>query len=174
MLTVTFFRRKPGHVLLPGRLHCGEVVLAQIGIDPRVLDTIGPDTASNRPDWWLGAFPWAETAGHKYSRGHALIAGGAQMTGAARLAARAAARVGAGLVTVAAPETAFPVYAAALIGVIVAPIAGPKDVAGLLADKRRMSAGTAQLASSGHLPSRAIRTTAPDITPSSSRSTMTS
>lgn len=136
-LTVTFFRRKPGHVLLPGRLHCGEIVLAQIGIDPPVLGKIMPDTAANRPDWWLDGFPWAETQGHKYSRGHALIAGGAQMTGAARLASRAAARVGAGLVTVAAPETAFPVYAAALTGVIVAPIAGVGDFAGLLADKRR-------------------------------------
>jgi NAD(P)H-hydrate epimerase len=140
VLTVTFFRRKPGHVLLPGRLHCGEVVLAQIGIEPPVLDTIGPDTASNRPDCWLGAFPWAETAGHKYSRGHALIAGGAQMTGAARLAARAAARVGAGLVTVAAPVAAFPVYAVALTGAIVAPITGLEDFASLLADKRRNAA----------------------------------
>ena len=139
-LTVTFFRRKPGHVLLPGRLHCGEIVLAQIGIDPPVLGKIMPDTAANRPDWWLDGFPWAETQGHKYSRGHALIAGGAQMTGAARLASRAAARVGAGLVTVAAPETAFPVYAAALTGVIVAPIAGVGDFAGLLADKRRNAA----------------------------------
>ena len=139
-LTVTFFRRKPGHVLLPGRLHCGEIVLAQIGIEPPVLGKIMPDTAANRPDWWLDGFPWAETQGHKYSRGHALIAGGAQMTGAARLASRAAARVGAGLVTVAAPETAFPVYAAALAGVIVAPIAGVGDFAGLLADKRRNAA----------------------------------
>jgi NAD(P)H-hydrate epimerase len=139
-LTVTFFRRKPGHVLLPGRVLCGEVVLAQIGIEPPVLDTIDPDTVSNRPDWWLDTFPWAETAGHKYSRGHALIAGGAQMTGAARLAARAAARVGAGLVTVAAPETAFPVYAAALTGVIVASIASLDDFAALLADKRRNAA----------------------------------
>ena len=139
-LTVTFFRCKPGHVLLPGRLHCGEIVLAQIGIEPPVLGKIMPDTAANRPDWWLDGFPWAETQGHKYSRGHALIAGGAQMTGAARLASRAAARVGAGLVTVAAPETAFPVYAAALTGVIVAPIAGVGDFAGLLADKRRNAA----------------------------------
>lgn len=136
-LTVTFFRRKPGHVLLPGRLHCGEVVLAQIGIEPKVLDGIAPDTAANYPCWWLKRFPWAETAGHKYRRGHALIAGGAVMTGAARLAARAAARIGTGLVTVAAPEAAFPIYAAALTGVIVAPIAGADAFGTLLADTRR-------------------------------------
>ena len=69
--------------------------------------------AENDPDWWLGAFPRPGLESHKYTRGHALVAGGAVMTGAARLAARAAARLGAGLVTVAAPEAAFPIYAAA-------------------------------------------------------------
>jgi ADP-dependent NAD(P)H-hydrate dehydratase / NAD(P)H-hydrate epimerase len=136
-LTVTFFRRKPGHLLLPGRLHSGETVVAPIGIAAGVLDPIAPDTAVNDPAWWLDRFPWPGTAGHKYSRGHALVAGGAAMTGAARLAARSAARVGSGLVTVAAPEPAFPVYAAALTGVIVHPIAGNDDFAALLADKRR-------------------------------------
>jgi ADP-dependent NAD(P)H-hydrate dehydratase / NAD(P)H-hydrate epimerase len=139
-LTVTFFCRKPGHLLLPGRLLCGETVLAQIGIEPAVLGAIAPDTAANHPAWWLNAFPQAESAGHKYSRGHALVAGGAVMTGAARLAARSAARVGAGLVTVAAPDAAFPVYASALTGIIVAPIAGLDDLATLLADKRRNAA----------------------------------
>ena len=139
-LTVTFFRRKPGHVLLPGRTQCGEMLVAQIGIEAKVLHTIAPDTVANHPAWWLDQFPRIETAGHKYSRGHALVAGGEQMTGAARLAARAAARVGAGLVTVAAPEPVFPIYAAALTGVIVAPIANAEDFAVLLADKRRNAA----------------------------------
>ena len=139
-LTVTFFRCKPGHLLLPGRLCCRETLVAQIGIKGTVLDTIAPDTVANHPAWWLGAFPWAGTAGHKYSRGHALVAGGAVMTGAARLAARAAARVGAGLVTVAAPEPAFAIYAAALTGIIVAPVAGDDGFAALLADKRRNAA----------------------------------
>ncbi|MFZ2003497.1 MAG: NAD(P)H-hydrate epimerase, partial [Stellaceae bacterium] len=75
-LTVTFFRRKPGHLLLPGRLLCGETVLAQIGIAPVVLDAVAPDTAANHPAWWLGDFPWAAPAGHKYGRGHALVVGG--------------------------------------------------------------------------------------------------
>src|SRR5665213_3839515 len=139
-LTVTFFRRKPGHLLLPGRLNCGETSVAQIGIAASVLDAVAPNTAANNPALWLGEFPCAETMGHKYSRGHALIAGGAVMTGAGRLAARAAARVGAGLVTVAAPEPAFPIYAAALTGVIVAPVAGPGGCAALLADPRRHAA----------------------------------
>ena len=139
-LTVTFFRRKPGHLLLPGRVHCGETVVAQIGIEPTVLATVAPDSAANHPDWWLAAFPWPDAAGHKYSRGHALVAGGSVMTGAARLAARGAARVGAGLVTLAAPEPAVAIYAAALTGVIVQPIGGIGDFAALLADKRRNAA----------------------------------
>jgi ADP-dependent NAD(P)H-hydrate dehydratase / NAD(P)H-hydrate epimerase len=139
-LTVTFFRRKPGHLLLPGRLKCGETLVAPIGIDARVLGTIAPDTAANHRALWFGNFPWPSPAAHKYSRGHALVVGGAVMTGAGRLAARAAARTGAGLVTVAAPASAFAIYAAALTGVIVSPVTGPDDFAHLVADKRRNAA----------------------------------
>ena len=139
-LTVTFFREKPGHLLLPGRIHCGETVLAQIGIPDAVLDEIAPDTAENDPAWWLGDLPRPRLDSHKYTRGHALVAGGAVMTGAARLGARSAARLGAGLVTVAAPEAVFPVYAAALTGVIVQPISDLDDFSELLADKRRNAA----------------------------------
>ncbi|MBV8779496.1 MAG: NAD(P)H-hydrate epimerase, partial [Alphaproteobacteria bacterium] len=139
-LTVTFFRRKPGHLLLPGRAHCGATVVAPIGVTGDVLTSIAPDTGANHPGLWLGDFPWPVESGHKYSRGHALIAGGAVMTGAARLAARAAARIGAGLVTVATPESAFAIYAAALTGVIVAPVGRAGDFAALLADKRRNAA----------------------------------
>ena len=139
-ITVTFFRRKRGHLLVPGRSFCGETVLEQIGIRDAVLDQITPDTAANDPDWWLGTFPRPGLETTKYSRGHALVAGGAVMTGAARLAARAAARLGAGLVTVAAPEAAFPIYAAALTGVIVHPVAGLEDFQALLADPRRNAA----------------------------------
>src|SRR5437868_10817228 len=136
-VTVTFFRKKPGHLLLPGRGYCGETVLEQIGIPDPVLDRIAPDAVENAPDWWLGAFPRPSLETHKYARGHALIAGGEVMTGAARLAARAAARIGAGLVTLAAPEAVWPVYAAALTGVIVRPLARSEDFAELLADERR-------------------------------------
>ncbi len=144
LLSVTFFRRKPGHLLLPGRLYCGETLVAPIGILSTVLDQIAPAVAANHPDWWRHQFPWPGPESHKYTRGHALVAGGAVMTGAGRLAARAAARVGAGLVTVAAPRAAFPIYAAALTGVIVRPGEGPGDsIAGfraLLADVRRNAA----------------------------------
>jgi ADP-dependent NAD(P)H-hydrate dehydratase / NAD(P)H-hydrate epimerase len=136
-VTVTFFRRKPGHLLLPGRDLCGEIVLAQIGIPAAVLDKLAPPVAANHPDWWSPLFPRPNPESHKYTRGHALIAGGAVMTGAARLAARAASRAGAGLVTVAAPEPAFPIYAGALTEIIVQPAAGVEGFRELLADIRR-------------------------------------
>ena len=139
-VTVTFFRKKPGHLLLPGRICCGETLLAQIGIGDATLEQIGPDAAENDPDWWLGEFPRPRLEGHKYTRGHALVAGGAVMTGAARLASRSASRIGAGLVTVAAPQDAFAIYAAALTGIIVHPVAGLDDFRALLADKRRNAA----------------------------------
>jgi hydroxyethylthiazole kinase-like uncharacterized protein yjeF len=138
--TVTFFRKKPGHLLLPGRGYCGETVVEQIGIPDGVFDRIVPDAAENVPDWWLDAFPRPRLEAHKYARGHAIVTGGAVMTGAARLAARAAARLGAGLVTVAAPESAFSIYAAALTGVIVHPIADISAFQCFLEDARRNAA----------------------------------
>ncbi|HEX3881594.1 MAG TPA: NAD(P)H-hydrate dehydratase [Stellaceae bacterium] len=136
-LTVTFFRRKPGHLLLPGRLHCGETVVAPIGIDVAVLHRIAPKTAANHPDLWLGALRWPDADSHKYRRGHALVVGGAEMTGAARLAAGAAARLGAGLVTIAAPEAAYPIYAGPMVGTLVRPVSGLGDLRALLSDSRR-------------------------------------
>ena len=136
-VTVTFFRKKPGHLLMPGRALCGEAVLVDIGIPTRALEAIAPKTHENGPALWLDAYPWPRLDAHKYKRGHALIAGGEVMTGAARLAARGAQRIGAGLVTLAAPAAAWPVYAAALTGIIVRPVARPEDFAELLADARR-------------------------------------
>jgi ADP-dependent NAD(P)H-hydrate dehydratase / NAD(P)H-hydrate epimerase len=136
-VTVTFFRKKPGHLLLPGRGRCGEIVVVQIGIADAVLDDVVPDTAANEPTWWLAALSRPGLESHKYTRGHALVLGGARMTGAARLAAKSAARIGAGLVTLAAPEATFPIYAAALTGVIVHPVGGLDDFRTLLEDRRR-------------------------------------
>jgi len=117
--TVTFFRKKPGHLLLPGRLKCGAVVVADIGIPDSVLPAVAPDVFENAPALWLDRFPRPRPEGHKYSRGHVLVAGGGEMTGAARLAARAARRIGAGLVTIAAPDAALAVYRAGDPGTIV-------------------------------------------------------
>ncbi len=134
-LTVTFFRKKPGHLLLPGRLHCGETVVADIGIPDAVLEEVGPTAAENGPELW--ALPFPGPGSHKYTRGHALVWGGAETTGAARLAARGAMRAGAGLVTVSAPDEAWQVYAASLPGALVARRSGPEDFRRLLEDPRR-------------------------------------
>jgi NAD(P)H-hydrate epimerase len=136
-LTVTFFRKKPGHLLLPGRLRCGEVVLADIGIPEQVLAEIAPRTFENGPGLWGAGYPWRGLGNHKYDFGHALVLGGATMTGAGRLAARAALRAGAGLVTVACPPEALPIYALSTPSAITAPIASEADFAALLADARK-------------------------------------
>ena len=131
-LTVTFFRKKPGHLLMPGRSFCGQTRVVDIGIPPSVLNTIGPLASENDPDLWGCALPWPQPAGHKYARGHALVWAGA-MAGAARLVAGAARRVGAGLVTVVPPDGAGPLFAGEGAGTI---IARRSDWAAMLADDR--------------------------------------
>lgn len=136
VLTVTCFRKKPGHVLLPGRDLCGELVVTDIGTPETVLDAIRPNTFENDPRLWLAKMPRPGGSGNKYTRGHALIMGGYPMTGAARMAARAAARTGAGLTTIAVPEIALPIYAGALMSIMVQPLAAPGAFAELLGDSR--------------------------------------
>jgi hydroxyethylthiazole kinase-like uncharacterized protein yjeF len=135
--TITFCRKKPGHLLLPGRIYCGEIRVADIGIaDATVAQTVS-NTFENVPGLWRAAFPQPRLDGHKYDRGHAVVASGPMhMTGATRLAARAALRMGAGLVTVAASKDALPVLAASLTAVMVRQAAGANGLAMLLKDKR--------------------------------------
>ena len=136
--TVTFFRRKPAHLLMPGRKHCGRRVrVADIGIDPGVLGEIRPQTSENVPQSWQKSFPVPDIDGHKYARGHAVVLSGElTSTGAARLAARGALRAGAGLVTMASPRDALAVNAAALTAVMVRAIDNVVQFAELLDDKR--------------------------------------
>jgi NAD(P)H-hydrate epimerase len=135
-LTVTCFRKKPGHLLLPGRALCGRLVVAHIGTPVTALEDIDPDTFENDPALWAHALPRLTIEGNKYSRGHALAVGGYPVTGAARMAARAAARSGAGLTTIAVPKMALPIYATALTSIMVAPIASSAQFERLLADPR--------------------------------------
>jgi len=135
--TVTFFRRKPAHLLMPGRKHCGRVRVADIGIDARVLEEIRPRTFENVPQSWQKSFPVPDIDGHKYARGHTIVLSGElASTGAARLAARGALRAGAGVVTVASPRDALAVNAAALTAVMVRAIDNAIQFAELLDDKR--------------------------------------
>ena len=136
--TVTFFRRKTGHLLLPGRLHCGPVEVSDIGISDNVLGTIKPQTFANGPQLWSASFPQPGLQGHKYTRGHTVVvSGGPSSTGAARLAARGALRAGAGLVTIASPREALAINAAASLAVMVRPVDGAAELRSFLADKRR-------------------------------------
>ncbi len=135
--TVTFFRRKPGHLLLPGRVHCGRARLADIGIEASVLDAIHPRTFENIPKLWREAFPVPTIDGHKYARGHAVVVSGdIAATGAARLSARGALRAGAGLVTLASPRDALAVNASALTAVMVRAVDGKDEFAEMFSDKR--------------------------------------
>jgi hydroxyethylthiazole kinase-like uncharacterized protein yjeF len=139
-LTVTFFRKKPGHLLLPGRRLCGEVVVVDIGIASSVLERVVPDTFENAPSLWASHLLQLHDDGNKYTRGHALISGGYPITGASRMAARAAARIGAGLTTIAVPELALAIYASALTSIMAHAVATSDDFERLL-DDRRISAG---------------------------------
>ena len=125
-VTVTFHRRKPAHVLLEGRKACGEVLVADIG-----LSTVG-DIAlfENEPGLWAQQYPWPAIDAHKHSRGRLkVVSGEAWNTGAARLAARAGLRVGAGAVTLLSPPSALPVNAAHLEAVMLAPFESDADLA---------------------------------------------
>jgi hydroxyethylthiazole kinase-like uncharacterized protein yjeF len=135
--TVTFFRKKPAHLLLPGRIQCGRIRLADIGIDEKVLDEIRPLIFENTPLFWRKSFPVPRIDGHKYARGHVLAVSGAiSATGAARMTARGALRAGAGLVTLATPRDALAVNAAALTAVMVRAVDTAIELAGELQDRR--------------------------------------
>ncbi len=137
-ITVTFHRPKPGHFLLPGRDHVGLLVTADIGIPDAVDQALGIDLFLNLPSLWSRVFPQKRATSHKYDHGHALIlGGGVASTGAARLAARAALRAGAGLVTVLCPTSALVVYASTLTAVMTRPFETDDDFARALADQRR-------------------------------------
>lgn len=136
--TVTFFRKKPGHVLLPGRTLCGSVTVADIGLPSAVIDVIAPKVFENGSDLWIDRLPRPKLDAHKYQRGHAVVVSGPpEQTGAARLAARGALRVGAGLVTVIGTPTATAINAAHLTAIMVQRVAGPRAIASFLSDQRR-------------------------------------
>ena len=136
--TVTFCRRKPGHILMPGRLYCGDVITVDIGIPDDVIDTIAAKTSLNGPGLWRPALPRPGRGGHKYDRGHAVVvSGGVANTGAARLAARGALRAGAGLVSVASPADAVLVNASHLTAVMTSGFRDAEALGEMLSDRRK-------------------------------------
>lgn len=136
-LTVTFFRKKPAHALMPARFCCGQVVVSDIGIPEAALNAIRPQIFENGSAIWKERFPWPQPGSHKYARGHAVVISGPEhATGAARLAARGALRAGAGLVSIASPPDALSINAAALTAIMVKPFEGVEGLEELLEDRR--------------------------------------
>jgi NAD(P)H-hydrate epimerase len=136
-LTVTFFRKKTGHLLYPGRGLCGDIEVADIGTPVTVLDEIASNNWENGPGLWLAGYPWPQPESYKYKRGEVLILGGESITGASRMTAEAALRAGAGMVTLAAPAKVWSIYATSLVNSIVRSFDGLKEFEVLMADRRR-------------------------------------
>ncbi len=133
-LTITFFRKKPAHVLMPGRELCGEIVVADIGIPDSVLTAINPRLWENTKP----VLPSLGPASHKYNKGHAVMVSGPKLnTGAARLAAEAALRIGAGLVTLTGDEAALLIHASHTTAIMLAQADSAKELGNFLNDKRK-------------------------------------
>ena len=134
-VTVSFCRPKVGHVLFPGKSHVGDLVVADIGITDAMIAELGVGVQVNHPDLWLSDLPVIDERDHKYTRGHAVVRSGPfHTTGAARLAAMAALRSGAGLVSVAGDEEAVRVNAEHLTSVMSKIIDRPEDWRLLITD----------------------------------------
>lgn len=135
--TVTFVRKKPGHLLQPGRSLCGEIVVADIGIADSVVTEQSIRCFENHPALWRKEFPSLAVDTHKYRRGHVgVFSGAATATGAARLSAMAAARAGAGAVTVLSPAEALAANAAHLTSIMLRPAGTLDEIAAFLRERR--------------------------------------
>ncbi len=135
--TVTFMARKPGHVLMPGRSLCGDMEVFDIGIPRRILMEGCGSIFENHPGVWAAAFPKPDGETHKFKRGHLTVfSGPSHATGAARMAAMAGFRAGAGIVTVAAPHEALGALSASLTAVMVSGIETEEELIDWRDDKR--------------------------------------
>ncbi|WP_428408587.1 NAD(P)H-hydrate dehydratase [Hyphococcus sp.] len=138
--TITFHARKPGHLLFPGRALSGAVDIADIGISDEASQKASPKTYENHPALWGAMFPRPRWGGHKYHRGSVMaVSGGPLNTGAIRLAAEGALRIGAGLVTVLSPQGAAPVHASHLTAIMLRVSENAEHLAAHLEDADRIS-----------------------------------
>ena len=137
--TVTFHARKPAHLLFPGRGLSGAVDVVDIGVSDEASAKAGSRTFENHPVLWGGLFPRPGWSGHKYHRGSVMVlSGGPLNTGAARLAAEGALRIGAGLVTMLSPPEAAQVHAAHLTAIMLRAVVSADDIAAHLAEAERI------------------------------------
>ncbi|MFT3724988.1 MAG: NAD(P)H-hydrate dehydratase [Hyphomonadaceae bacterium] len=128
-VTVTFCCKKPAHVLQPAASQCGEVVPAEIGFGKFLAEVGGNRLNENAPSLWSHALRWPTATSHKHQRGRlAVVSGGLANTGAARLAAHAGLRSGAGLVTVLCPPAALMVVASSVTAVMTSSFASAEDL----------------------------------------------
>ncbi|HZY99967.1 MAG TPA: NAD(P)H-hydrate dehydratase [Candidatus Baltobacteraceae bacterium] len=128
-VTVTLGAAKPGLLLDPARERAGELWYAEIGISDAILAAPPPTFAALDDEAFLRALPVRAAIADKRSSGAPLIvAGSGQFPGAAVLCARAAARAGAGYVTVAAPSSVAATLRAHLIEQVVIEIADEAPV----------------------------------------------
>src|SRR5262245_38080738 len=130
--TITFGTKKPAHVLQPAASLCGEIIVAEIGFGPFMAEAGGNRLRENSPELWSPSLRWPETAAHKHQRGRLIVvSGGVANTGAARLAAQAGLRIGAGLVTLATPPSALSVAASSVTAVMTTSFANSIDLVGV-------------------------------------------
>jgi hydroxyethylthiazole kinase-like uncharacterized protein yjeF len=138
--TITFTCRKPGHLIAPGRFisgGLGHIRIADIGLPEQFFDACPSTIFENDPTLWSAFYPHAGPYSHKYDRGHMLVLGGREPAlGASRLASLAGLRIGAGLVTLAAPSETYNVQASTLTDVMVRRMDSNFGFIGMLADKR--------------------------------------
>lgn len=136
-LTVTFVRKKPGHLLNVGPSQCGQLIVADIGVPDDVVEGLAVRRFENGPSLWSGVFPRPDRDTYKYRRGHVgVLSGGPTSTGAARMAAAGAARAGAGAVTLLSPANALAVNAAHVTSTILQRTNGIDDLQDFLRARR--------------------------------------
>lgn len=138
-VTVAFCRKKPCHVLLPARAYCGRVHVAAIPIPDKIVaaQTGAEGIFENHPALWLRDFPLPTAHSHKYTRGHAVVYGGDSKTGAACLAAAAAQRAGAGLVSIISHPQSLPVYRTYRASIMAEAFENIEDLRNILRDERK-------------------------------------
>jgi len=106
--TVTFHRKKAGHVLGDGKEFSGKLSVVDIGFSNKKMKN---RYIENSPHLWVKYFPWKKISGHKYSRGRVVVHGGQkEFTGATILSAQAALRTGTGSVKIICSKNTLQIY----------------------------------------------------------------